>query len=161
MVTGPSGKKHSPEMLAVQEYVPGGAAGLAPSFNRLALLSSGDEETRCCGMTGLTQWWVCLGNELNSHGFFRFISWSLVARYQLFASAAVARAGLRCLGHASSSTLVLGVSLTAASPCCRLMGKGEGQQAEKCVTVLYRGSERTFVFVTLSCFAAGIVTSFD
>ena len=137
-----------------------GAAGLAPSFNILVLLSFGDEETWCCGVTELTQWWGCLGNELNSHGLLRFISWGLVARYQLSASAAMACAGLLCLGHASSGTLVLGVFLTAVSPCCHLMGKGHEQQAAKCITVLHRANERTFVFVTLYCFATGIVTFF-
>lgn len=137
-----------------------GAAGLASSFNILVLLSFGDEETWCCGMTELTQWWGCLGNELNSHGFVRLISWSVVARYQLSASAAMACAGLVCLGHASSGMLVLGISLTAVSSCCHLMGKGHGQYADNCVTVLHRGNERTFVFVSLYCFATNIVTFF-
>lgn len=50
-----------------------GAAGLAPSFNILAPPSFGDEETRYCGMTKLTQRWGSLGNEFNSRVFFRFL----------------------------------------------------------------------------------------
>lgn len=123
----------------------------------LALLSFGDEETQCCGVTELTQWWGRLGNELNSHGFLRFVSWSPVARGQFSASTAMAHAGLLCLGRASSGMLVLIVSLTAVSPCCHLMGKGHGQHAGKCITMLHTGNEGTFVFVTLYCFATGIV----
>lgn len=81
-----------------------------------------------------------------------------MARYQLSASAAMACAGLLCLGHASSGMLVFGISLTAVSSCCHLMGKGHGQHADDCVTVLHRGNERTFVFVTLYFFATNIVT---
>lgn len=108
-----------------------------------------------------TQWWGCLGNEFNSHGFLRFISWSLMAKCQLSASAAMVHAELLCWGHASSCTWVLPVSLTAVSPCCHQRGKGHGQQAGMCVTVLHRGNEGTFVFVTLYCFATTIVTFFD
>lgn len=61
------------------------------------------------------------------------------------------------MGHASSGMLVLGVSLTAVSPCCHLKGEERGQQTGKCTAVFHRGNERTFMFVTLYCFATGIV----